>query len=67
MFLVSSGTPPFWMWALGIIFSTVWIGLLVSQALAFSVQVFGVFWLHGSVLGSLGVIFSSYLYLYWAS
>jgi hypothetical protein len=41
--------------------------LLVLQDLAFSVQVLGVFHLHGLVLGLLGVIFTSLLDLYRAS
>jgi hypothetical protein len=39
---------------------------LVPQDSAFSVQVLGLFRLHGLVLGLLGVIFTSLLDLYWA-
>jgi hypothetical protein len=46
------------MWALGVSFSAVWIGLLVAQALACSVQVLGVSRLQASVLGPLGVMFT---------
>jgi hypothetical protein len=52
-----------YMWALGVSFSVVWIGLLVAQASAFSVQVLGVFCLHGLVLGLPGVMFTSLLHL----
>jgi hypothetical protein len=55
------------MWALGVSFSTVWIGLLVAQASTFSVQVLGVSRLHSSVLGPLGVMFTSFLDLCRAS
>jgi drug/metabolite transporter (DMT)-like permease len=41
--------------------------LLVPQDSAFFVQVLGVFRLHGLVLGFLGVIFTSFHYLYQAS
>jgi H+/Cl- antiporter ClcA len=41
--------------------------LLVQQDSAFSVQVLGVFCLHGLVLGLLGVMFISLLDLYRAS
>jgi hypothetical protein len=41
--------------------------LLVLHVLAFSVQVLGVFRLHGFVLGLLGVMFTSLLDLYQAS
>jgi hypothetical protein len=58
---------PFCMWALDISFSMVWIELLVPQDSAFSVQVLGVFRLHGLFLGLLGVMFTSLLYLYRAS
>jgi hypothetical protein len=55
------------MWVLDISFSAIWIGLLVVQASAFSVQVLEVFCLHGLVLGPLGVVFTSCLDLYQAS
>jgi hypothetical protein len=49
------------MWALDVSFFAVWIELLVAQASTFSVQVLGVSWLHTSVLGPLGVLFTSCL------
>jgi hypothetical protein len=55
------------MWALDVSFFAVWIELLVSQASTFSVQVLGVFRLHGLVLGLLGVTFTSLLDLCQAS
>jgi hypothetical protein len=55
------------MWDLEVSFFVVWIELLVVQALAFSVQVLRVFYLHELVLGLLGVMFTSLLYLYRAS
>jgi hypothetical protein len=45
------------MWALDVVFSTVWTELLVVQALAYSVQVPGVSRLHASVPGPFGVMF----------
>jgi hypothetical protein len=45
------------MWALDVVFSTVWTELLVAQASAFSVQVPGVSRLHASVPGPFGVMF----------
>jgi hypothetical protein len=58
---------PFGMWALDVSFSMVWIELLVPQYLVFSVQVLGVFRLHGLVLGLLGVMFTTLLDLCRAS
>jgi hypothetical protein len=55
------------MWALGVSLSVVWIELLVVQASVFSVQVLGVFCLHGLVLRLLGVMFTSLLELCRAS
>jgi hypothetical protein len=55
------------MWDLEVSFFVVWIELLVVQALAFSVQVLRVFYLHELVLGLLGVMFTSLLYLCRAS
>jgi hypothetical protein len=52
---------PFYMCDLDVNFPAVWKELLVSQDSAFSVQVLGVFRLHGVVLGLLGVLFTSLL------
>jgi hypothetical protein len=56
-----------YMWALGVGFSAVWIGLLVAQASAFSIEVLRVSRLHASVLRPLGVMFTSCLDLCRAS
>jgi hypothetical protein len=46
------------MWALDVVFSTVWTELLVAEASASSVQVPGVSRLHASVPGPFGVMLS---------
>jgi hypothetical protein len=48
---------PYLRWALNVVFSMVWIELLVAQASASSVQVPGVFRLRASVPGPFGVMF----------
>jgi hypothetical protein len=50
-FSVNCWLAPFCMWALDVVFSTVYIELLVAQASASSVQVPGVLCLHVVVLG----------------